>query len=157
VGPDTPLRIAGPSDIAAVTSLVAAFRDFLDADSPANAEIEAVVSQLIDDPGTEFLLIGEPEAGFAQIRYRLSVWEGCDDAWLEDVFVSEDARGNGYGRTLVDASVQRARSRGCARIQLETNRNNDAAVTLYESAGFSSSHLPDRWGDAPDICYTLKF
>ena len=60
-----------------------------------NAAIEAVVSQLIEDRGTEYLLIGEPEEGFAQIRYRLSVWEEGEDAWLEDVFVREEARGKG--------------------------------------------------------------
>lgn len=154
MGPELPLRIAGPADVATVTALIGDFRDFLDSDSPSNAQIESVVSELIGDPGTEYLLIGDPEQGFAQIRYRLSVWESGEDAWLEDVFVNEEARGNGYGRTLVRAAIERAKSRGCGRIQLETNRNNEAAVVLYESVGFKSSHLPDYWGDAPDICFT---
>jgi len=154
LGPETPLRIAGTADIAAVTGLIGDFRDFLEGESPSNAEIEVVVSRLISDPGTEYLLIGDPAAGFAQIRYRLSVWQPGEDAWLEDVFVHEDARGGGFGRTLVDAAVSRANSRGCGRIQLETNRNNEAAVRLYESVGFVASHLPEYWGDAPDICFT---
>jgi ribosomal protein S18 acetylase RimI-like enzyme len=154
LGPDIPLRIAGPADVATVTGLIADFRDFLEGDSPSNAQIESVVSELIGDPATEYLLIGEPEQGFAQIRYRLSVWESGEDAWLEDVFVREQARGSGFGRTLVAAAVERAKSRGCGRIQLETNRNNEAAVRLYESFGFESSHLPEYWGDAPDICFT---
>ena len=154
VGPELPLRIAGPADVGIVTALIGDFRDFLQGDSPTNAEIESVVSELIGDPATEYLLIGEPERGFAQIRYRLSVWESGEDAWLEDVFVREDARGDGYGRTLVNAAIERAKSRGCARIQLETNRNNAAAVKLYESVGFAASHLPEYWGDAPDICFT---
>ena len=102
MGPETPLRIAGLSDVNLVTGLIADFRDFLDSDSPADAEIEAVVSTLIDDRQTEYLLIGDPEAGFAQLRYRLSVWEGSEDAWLEDVFVREGSRGNGWGRILVE-------------------------------------------------------
>lgn len=156
MGPETPLRIAGPADLDTVTGLIGDFRDFLEGDSPSNAQIESVVSELIGDPGTEYLLIGDPERGFAQIRYRLSVWQPGEDAWLEDVFVREDARGNGYGRVLVGAAVDRARSRGCGRIQLETNRNNETAIRLYESFGFESSHLPDYWGDAPDICFTRK-
>jgi len=154
MGPEVPLKIAGPADVATVTALIGDFRDFLESESPNNAQIELVVSELIDDPATEYLLIGEPERGFAQIRYRLSVWNGTEDAWLEDVFVREDARGYGYGRTLVRAAIERATSRGCSRIQLETNSNNVAAVALYESVGFSSSHLPDYWGDSPDICLT---
>lgn len=154
MGPETPLRIAGPADVATVTGLIGDFRDFLESDSPSNGAIEAVVSELIEDRGTEYLLIGDPATGFAQIRYRLSVWGNGEDAWLEDVFVREVARGNGYGRTIVTAAIERARARGCGRIQLETNRNNEAAVRLYESVGFASSHLPEYWGDAPDICFT---
>jgi GNAT superfamily N-acetyltransferase len=156
MGPETPLRIAGRADVSVVTGLIGEFRDFLDATSPSNAHIESVVSELIGDPSTEYLLIGEPGCGFAQIRYRLSVWQPGEDAWLEDVFVREGERGNGFGRTLVEAAVERARSRGCGRVQLETNRNNEGAVRLYESVGFSASHLPDFWGDAPDICLTKR-
>ncbi len=154
MGPETPLRIAGPADVGTVTRLIGDFRDFLDGDSPSNARIESVVSELISDPGTEYLLIGDPEIGFAQIRYRLSVWEAGEDAWLEDVFIREDSRGDGHGRMLVEAAIARARARGCGRIQLETNNNNKPAVRLYESVGFCASHLPDYWGDAPDICFT---
>ncbi len=154
MGPEVPLRIAGRADVATVTALIGDFRDFLEGDSPSNAQIESVVSELIADPATEYLLIGEPESGFAQIRYRLSVWESGEDAWLEDVFVRERARGEGFGRILVTAAIERAKSRGCGRIQLETNGNNAAAVKLYESVGFEASHLPDYWGDAPDICFT---
>lgn len=156
VGPETPLRIAGAADIGVVTGLIADFRDFLEASSPANAQIEAVVSALIDDRQTEYLLVGEPEVGFAQLRFRLSVWNGTEDAWLEDVFVREAARGNGLGRTLVEAAIERARARGCHRIQLETNQNNKGAVALYEEAGFKASHMSDFWGSAPDICFTRE-
>jgi GNAT superfamily N-acetyltransferase len=156
MGPETPLRIAGRADTTTVTSLIGEFRDFLGGVSPSNAQIESVVDELIGDPNTEYLLIGEPESGFAQIRFRLSVWQPGEDAWLEDVFVRESERGKGLGRSLVEAAIERARSRGCGRIQLETNRNNEGAVALYEAVGFEASHLPDFWGDAPDVCFTRK-
>lgn len=156
MGPEVPLRIAGPADVAPVTRLIAGFRDFLGSATPVNAEIEATASVLIKDRSTEFLLIGEPEVGYAQLRFRLSVWNGSEDAWLEDVFVDESARGGGYGRKLVEAAVARARARGCARIQLDANRENATAVKLYESLGFAASHNPAKWGDAPDIFYTLN-
>lgn len=154
MGPETPLRVAGPADVATVAGLIGEFRDSLESDSPTNAAIEVVVSELIGDRGTEYLLIGEPEAGFVQLRFRLSVWNEGEDAWLEDAFVQEQYRGRGYGRTLIEAAIERARSRGCGRIQLEANQNNRVAVALYESLGFKSSHLPDFWGPEPDICFT---
>ena len=156
LGPETPLRIAGPSDVAAVTAQIAGFRDFLESTGPNNAEIEMGVAELIGDRSTEFLLIADPEAGYAQLRFRLSVWTGTEDAWLEDVYVDEAARGNGYGRILVNASIERARSRGCARIQLDANRDNHQAVKLYESVGFEPVHNPAKWGDSPDFFYNLN-
>lgn len=156
MGPETPLRLAGPSDVLTVSGLIAEFRDFLEAQTPVNAEIEAVVSALIDDHQTEYLLIGQPEVGFAQVRFRLSVWNGTEDAWLEDVFVREAARGDGCGRMLVEAAVRRARTRGCSRIQLETNQNNRNAIALYEAVGFKACHLPEFWKGAPDICFTRE-
>ena len=156
MGPETPLRIAGPADLAPVTRLIAGFRDFLADGSPTNAEIEATVSTLLRDRSTEFLLIGDPEVGFAQTRFRLSVWTGSEDAWLEDLFVDESARGKGYGRMLVEAAVERARSRGCERIQLDVNEANAAAVALYESCGFRPIHNPDKWGEARDYFFTRE-
>lgn len=156
MGPETPLRIAGPTDLAVVTGLIGGFRDFLGSAGPNNAELEITVAQLLDDRSTEFLLIGDPEVGFAQVRFRLSVWTGSEDAWLEDVFVEEAARGEGHGRTLVAAAIQRARSRGCGRIQLDANRDNEPAVKLYESLGFRPVHNEAKFGDSPDIFYTLR-
>lgn len=156
MGPETPVRIAGRADTGTVTRLISEFRDFLDGEEPTNAVIEAAVTELIEDPGTEYILIGDPEVGFAQVRYRLSVWSGREDAWLEDLFVAEENRGKGLGKALVEAAIQRAKSRGCERMQLETNSGNTEAIALYEGSGFRSSHLPERWGENPDTLFTRK-
>jgi ribosomal protein S18 acetylase RimI-like enzyme len=42
------------------------------------------------------------------------------------------------GRELVEAAFERARERGCARMLLDTNESNEAALRLYESMGFRS-------------------
>ena len=104
MGPETPLRVAGPGDSQVVSSLIGSFRDYLEGSSPTDEAIAAAVPGLIDDPNSEFLLAGEPEVGFAQVRFRPSVWTGSDDAWLEDVFVVEEARGEGIGRLLAEGS-----------------------------------------------------
>jgi len=155
MGPETPLRIAGPTDLAAVTGLVAGFRDFLKSDGPNKAELEITIAQLLADRMTEFLLIDEPPVGFIQLRFRLSVWTGTEDAWLEDAFVQEAARGEGHGRTLVAAAINRARSRGCQRIQLDVNQDNGPAIKLYESLGFAPVHNQGKFGDSPDYMFTL--
>jgi ribosomal protein S18 acetylase RimI-like enzyme len=132
------IRLATPDDAADVARLIAAFRDWQGRDEPSDASIEASVRRLLGDPNTEYLLGGDPARGVLQLRFRHSVWTGTDDAHLEDLFVHADARRSGLGRALVDAALERARERGCARIELDANEANEPALRLYRSVGFES-------------------
>jgi ribosomal protein S18 acetylase RimI-like enzyme len=132
------VRRATSSDAADVARLIAAFRDWQERDEPSDASIAASVRRLIADPNTEYLLGGDPPSGVLQLRFRHAVWTGADDAHLEDLFVSAGARGSGLGRQLVEAALERARERGAARILLDTNESNEAALRLYRSVGFRS-------------------
>ena len=102
----------------------------------------ASVARLMEDSGTEFLLgaadAGSYATGVVQLRFRHSVWTASDDAWLEDLYVRDSARGTGLGRALTEFSFERARARGCIRIQLDVNLANEPAKSLYESLGFSA-------------------
>lgn len=137
--PELNVRTAASGEEAEVASLIAGFRDFYGEAEPDNEQIARMVAELLGDQRTEFLLVGEPAVGVAQLRYRRSVWTGAEDAWLEDLFVVDGARRGGAGRALVQGCVDRARARGCKRIQLDANERNDAALALYESLGFSSA------------------
>jgi GNAT superfamily N-acetyltransferase len=147
------VRLARRDDEAEVASLIAGFRDYYGEAEPGDGRIAEVVAELIDDDRTEFLLAGDPAVGVAQIRFRPSIWTGADDAWLEDLFVLESARRMGAGRALAEACLERARARGCRRIQLDANERNSAALRLYESLGFSSS-TPGRWEGGRNLYLT---
>ena len=128
---------AGPDDAAVVASLLIAFRDWMGYAPPEVETVPATVATLIEDPNTVYLLAGD--AGFAQLRFRLSAWTGVEDCWLEDVFVRESARGTGLGRALVSEALSLARARGCQRIELDVQSDNTGARSLYESCGFSAT------------------
>ena len=122
---------------------MADFRDHLTLSAPTDEEMSAGVARLLDDPDTEFLLAapedGAPPAGVAQLRFRYGVWRAGGDCLLEDLFVDPGARGAGLGHALIDATLDRARARGCRRVELDVNEANDTAIRLYESAGFSAT------------------
>jgi ribosomal protein S18 acetylase RimI-like enzyme len=132
------VHLATEDHAADVARLMIGFRDWQGKSEPADDVIAATVRRLLTDPGTEFLLGGSPPTGVCQLRYRLSVWTGTDDCCLEDLFVEADGRGSGLGRELVDAALQRARERGCTRIDLDANEANAPALALYRSVGFDS-------------------
>jgi GNAT superfamily N-acetyltransferase len=137
------IRLATEEDADDVARLMIGFRNWWQRDEPDDASFEAGVRRLLSDPNTEFLLGGEHAAGVCQLRYRFAVWTGSEDCWLEDVYVEEPARGTGLGRALVEAALERARERGCARVELDVNAANPVALALYESLGFES------WSDPP--------
>lgn len=147
------VRLAGPADAPDVARLIAGFRDYYGEELPDDSAIRAVVDQLLEDPRTDVLLAGAPPCGLAQLRFRLSVWTGSDDAWLEDLYVEPDRRGAGIGRELMAVSLERARERGCARVQLDVNERNEAALSLYRDLGFESGS-PRRWDGGRDLYLT---
>ena len=52
--------------------------------------------------------------------------------------MEDSARRHGLGEALVQAALDRARERGCGRIELDVNEANEPARALYERLGFSS-------------------
>jgi len=129
------VRVAQPSDAGQVAALMTAFRDHIERDVPTDGEIRRTVEALLEDPNTDFLLAA---TGVCQLRYRLSVWTATEDCWLEDLYVTDEARGTGVGRALIDAAFERARGRGCKRIQLDVAEDNGRAIDVYRAAGFGT-------------------
>ena len=133
---------AAAGDAASVASLMSAFRDHIGRDWPSDDQVRATVDSLLRDPATEFLLAApdgrDAPAGVCQLRYRLSVWTASDDCWLEDLYVTDEARGAGLGRALIESAFERARARGCERIQLDVAEDNTRAIEVYRQAGFGT-------------------
>jgi ribosomal protein S18 acetylase RimI-like enzyme len=132
-------------DAAVVTRLLAEFRDWWAKEEPATERIHETVGVLLADDSTEFLLGGADRQnpdGVCQIRYRLSVWTSAPDCWLEDLYVRDRARRTGLGSALVEAAIENAAGRGCRRIELDVNEDNEAALALYRRLGFTTEPKP---------------
>jgi ribosomal protein S18 acetylase RimI-like enzyme len=61
---------------------------------------------------------------------------------LARVAVEPDSRGRGYGRQLVAAALERARSLGFDWVELNVAPDNERAVRLYASLGFEEIAQP---------------
>ncbi|HET9676233.1 MAG TPA: GNAT family N-acetyltransferase, partial [Solirubrobacterales bacterium] len=58
---------------------------------------------------------------------------------MNDLFVTEDARGEGIGRALIEATVEVARERGAPYVEWSTAPDNATAQRLYDSTGAERS------------------
>ena len=54
------------------------------------------------------------------------------NCYLQDLFTSEAARGNGVGRALINGVYERARLAGCLRVYWHTHESNRTAKKLYD-------------------------
>ncbi len=59
---------------------------------------------------------------------------------IEAVRVRADHRGRGTGAALLRWVVDEARRRGCALVQLTTDKSRTDALRFYERLGFTASH-----------------
>ncbi|MEO3751485.1 bifunctional class I SAM-dependent methyltransferase/GNAT family N-acetyltransferase [Streptomyces sp. B6B3] len=69
--------------------------------------------------------------GIAHHLFHATFWM-AESCYLQDLFVSEAARGHGVARALIERVAQEARSRGAARLYWTTREDNAPARALYD-------------------------
>jgi ribosomal-protein-alanine N-acetyltransferase len=62
--------------------------------------------------------------------------QGAHDGDIQTIAASEDARGGGLGRAMMNALIGEARKRGVEEIFLEVRADNPRPKHLYETLGF---------------------
>lgn len=137
--------LAEPHEAEAVADLLVAFRDHMGRDWPSANAFLANVERLMEQGEADFLLAAAddaPPAGVCQLRYRFGIWYAAEDCWLEDLYVRPDGRRGGLGGALVAAALERARARGCRRVELDVSDANGPALALYARHGFATGKQP---------------
>ena len=73
--------------------------------------------------------------GFALFFHTFSTWTGRRGLWLEDLYVTPDARGAGAGAALLRELAGIAIDRDCPRLEWTVLDWNTPAVDFYRSRG----------------------
>lgn len=87
---------------------------------------------------------GAAVLGFAIHQHHPSTWVMGEDCYLEDLFVSADARGKGVGRALLQDLADHARTQGWKRLYWNTDASNETARRLYDSFTPDDGHVRYR-------------
>jgi GNAT superfamily N-acetyltransferase len=69
--------------------------------------------------------------GIAHYLFYAHAWT-ADVCYLQDLFVSEAARGQGAARALIEAVAAAARAKGAPRLYWQTQEGNETARALYD-------------------------
>ncbi len=81
-------------------------------------------------------VVGTLQFSFLPGLANNGMWRGQ----LENVHIRADQRGKGLGGEMVAWAVARCRERGCAVVQLTSNKLRSDAHRFYERLGFVKSH-----------------
>jgi GNAT superfamily N-acetyltransferase len=74
-------------------------------------------------------------AGYSSFFYFYSTYEGRSALFLEDLFVLEEFRGHGIGKSLLAAVAKLAVDEGCFGLRWEVLDWNHPAIEFYEKLG----------------------
>jgi GNAT superfamily N-acetyltransferase len=98
----------------------------------------------IDTDANQFLLVAEVEgqvAGSLQLTFIAGIARfGLRRGQIEAVRVSRRLRGGGVGRAMFVFAIEECRRRGCALVQLTTDKSRTDAHRFYAGLGFVDSH-----------------
>jgi RimJ/RimL family protein N-acetyltransferase len=104
-------------------------------EAPALAKIEGFVRQSVADDAVQFVAVDDAQ---------VVGWADVFPAWAQAVAhcgslgmgVLPSHRGQGLGKRLLQACIDKAWRKGLTRIELEARSDNEAAIRLYERLGF---------------------
>ena len=109
--------------------------------------VDRAIARLIQTPERGALLLaldsGVP-VGLAAIAYTWTLEHGGLVAWLDELYVVPERRGQGLGTALLVAARKVATDAGCAAIELEVDATHRRAENLYHRAGFEPLRR-SRW------------
>nr|CRH04400.1 Putative protein with N-acetyltransferase activity [Candidatus Magnetococcus massalia] len=109
---------------------------------------ERALRELLADPEGATLFVARDAGGVVGmvcLLYVISTALGRVTALLEDMVVTEEARGQGVGGQLIDFAIEHAKQRGCKRITLHTDEDNAPAHRFYREHGFERCYMVPFW------------
>jgi GNAT superfamily N-acetyltransferase len=102
------------------------------------------LAAMLSDPGRRVVLVAEGDGevvGMASGQLVISTAEGGAACLVEDLVVADGWRRHGIGGRLLDEVARWATARGATRLQLVTDRENEAALRFYDRRGWRRTRL----------------
>ncbi|WP_019515469.1 GNAT family N-acetyltransferase [Sphingomonas sp. Mn802worker] len=134
----TDIRPATHADVATILRFIRELAVY-EREPDAVEATEASLAQALfgEHPAAEALMaeVGGEPVGFALFFHNFSTWTGKRGLYLEDLYVTPDARGQGAGRALLAHLAGIALDRGCGRFEWSVLDWNTPAIDFYRKIG----------------------
>ena len=133
------IRRAQPSDADIIHRFITELAIYEREPDAVETTPDILASQLsMDRPPFECILVCDPQGtpvGFALFFETYSTWKGKAGIHLEDLYVCENERGQGYGLALLEHLKQLTQERGYPRLEWAVLDWNEPAIRFYQDFG----------------------
>lgn len=132
------IRPATPDDAELILRFITDLAIYEKAEQEVKTDAAGIRDSMFAEGSTAHGLIcenaGQP-IGYAVYFFNYSTWLGKHGLYLEDLYVSPEARGLGAGKALLRHLAQLAVARDCGRFEWSVLDWNTPAIDFYESFG----------------------
>lgn len=128
------LRKATPSDVPAMMRLVRELAVFEKAPDEVSNTEERMLQEGFGPQPAFGCILAEQEGeiiGMSLYYFRYSTWKGRR-LYLEDIIVTEKARGIGAGKRLFDQTIEIAKEENCTGMMWQVLDWNEPAIAFYK-------------------------
>jgi GNAT superfamily N-acetyltransferase len=132
------LRVATRDDIPLIAQFIRALADYEKLLDEVRLDEGVLTEKLFGPRPYAEVLIGEIDGqpqGFALFFHNFSTFEGRPGIYLEDLFVTPEARGSGLGTALLAELARLAVERDCARLEWSVLDWNEPSIGFYKALG----------------------
>ncbi|CDM38812.1 GNAT family N-acetyltransferase [Ectopseudomonas oleovorans] len=132
------IRPATPDDAELILRFITELAIYEKAEHEVKTDAAGIRDSLFAERATAHGLICEHQGrpiGYAVYFFNYSTWLGKHGLYLEDLYVSPEARGLGAGKALLRHLAQVAVARGYGRFEWSVLDWNTPAIDFYESFG----------------------
>lgn len=140
------VRLVAPTDLAQWEALWEGYNTFYERTVPP--EITRVTwSRFFEASEPVHALVAERDGrlvGLVHYLFHRSTSLISPTCYLQDLFTTKEARGQGVGRALIESVYERARSAGSQRVYWQTHETNLTAMALYDKVAERSGFLVYR-------------
>lgn len=136
--PRLKIRFAREGDIPLILRFIRKLAKYERCTHEVTATEELLSKNLFGEKRTAEVIIaehGELAVGFALFFHNFSTFLGKPGIYIEDLYVEDRYRGNGFGRAMLTYIVELAKRRKCGRLEWAVLDWNEPAIKFYQGMG----------------------
>jgi GNAT superfamily N-acetyltransferase len=136
--PELTIREAVPADAGQILEFITELAVYEKAGEAVRATREDIHDRLFGESASVYALMAEYQGeavGFAVYFLNFSTWLGRYGLFLEDLYITPTARGQGFATQLLRHLARRAVANGYGRFEWNVLEWNTPAIAFYEAIG----------------------